>query len=109
MNKIKILFLIILSLKLLSCSNVKKGLGLEKDTPNEFLAIKRDSIVLPPNYDLLTPDSVAPKEKKNNENDLSVIINNEINKENKTKLDNNIIIKSNQKRNIENDVLNQIK
>ena len=40
-----------------NCSDFKKGLGFEKDVPDEFLIRKIDPIERPPNYDLLPPDS----------------------------------------------------
>ena len=36
-----------------SCSDLKKGLGMEKDVPNEFLIEKRNPLVLPPDYKML--------------------------------------------------------
>ena len=35
------------------CTDLKKGLGLIKDPPDEFLIKKIDPIERPPNYDLL--------------------------------------------------------
>ena len=40
-----------------SCSSLKKGIGLEKDTPNEFLIEKKNPLVFPPNYKILPPES----------------------------------------------------
>ena len=64
-NLFTIALLLILSLS--SCTSVKKTLGLEKDVPNEFLIEKRDPLTLPPDYDILPPDSNA-KINKNKEN-----------------------------------------
>ena len=56
-NLFTIALLLILSLS--SCTSVKKTLGLEKDVPNEFLIEKRDPLTLPPDYNILPPDSNA--------------------------------------------------
>ena len=45
------------------CSDLKKGLGMEKDVPDEFLIKKNNPIVKPPNYDLLPPDSKSKNDK----------------------------------------------
>jgi len=60
----KILSLFILTVFLTSCENVRKGMGVQKDTPDEFLIEKRSPLVMPPNFDLLPPDSVATKDNK---------------------------------------------
>ena len=54
MNKVVLyIFLVLLS----GCENLKKNLGLAKDTPDEFLINKTDPIERPPNYELLPPVS----------------------------------------------------
>ena len=59
MNKfIYILLMIILTY---SCKTIKQGLGIEKDIPDEFLIKKIDPIVIPPNFELLPPDSKVKK------------------------------------------------
>ena len=70
------IYLIILFLFLAGCDNLKKGLGFEKDAPDAFLIKKRDPINMPPNYDLLPPDSKSKVIKKKNNNDLKNILSN---------------------------------
>ena len=60
---IKFLVLIFFLFSISSCSEFKKGVGFEKDIPNEFLIKKIDPITKPPNYDLLPPDSKTKKKK----------------------------------------------
>ena len=61
LNKIYLFLIIVIFMFCSSCSNIKKGFGLEKEVPNEFLIEKKDPLVLPPDYNILPPDS---KEKK---------------------------------------------
>jgi len=77
----------LLSIFLLAgCGDLKKGLGFEKDVPDEFLIKKNNPIVRPPNYDLLPPDSKNNEVKKLNEknsnssDDLKIILKNSIDK-----------------------------
>ena len=57
-NKISLFLIVIVGLLALnSCSCIKKGLGIEKDSPNEFLIEKKAPLVIPPEYKLLPPDS----------------------------------------------------
>ncbi len=62
MRKIINLFALIFLLS--SCENVQKGLGLKKDVPDEFLIEKRNPLTMPPNFDLLPPDSMNQIIKK---------------------------------------------
>jgi len=62
---LKSLFLLIL-LAPISCSDFKKGMGFEKDRPDEFLVRKTNSIEKPPNYELLPPDSKIKKSVNKN-------------------------------------------
>lgn len=71
MNKSYILA--ILFLFFLSCSDLKKGLGLSKNPPDEFMIEKNDPIIMPPNYDLLPPDSKEKKVKKENDSAKKII------------------------------------
>jgi hypothetical protein len=81
-NKI-FLFLIAISgmLVLSSCSNIKKIAGLEKETPNEFLIEKRESLTLPPDYKILPPDSQTnTQQTKKSKNSLREILDKDSNK-----------------------------
>lgn len=60
--------LIILIMLLPSCTTIKKGLGFEKDIPDEFLIKKNDPITKPPFYKLIPPGS---KKNSNLEKDLT--------------------------------------
>ena len=62
----KILSLFILTIFLTSCENIRKGMGVQKDTPDEFLIEKRSPLVMPPNFDLLPPDSAATQDNNQN-------------------------------------------
>lgn len=64
MNRFYRYLLLFLFLSLANCSDFKKGLGFEKDVPNEFLIRKTDPIERPPNFELLPPDSKVKKNKK---------------------------------------------
>ena len=81
-NKIS-LFLITISSTLLlnSCSELKKGFGIEKDSPNEFLIEKRESLTLPPDYKILPPDSQTnTQQTKKSKNSLREILDKDSNK-----------------------------
>ena len=77
-NKIYIFYLLLFVL-VSGCETVKKGLGIEKDKPNEFLIEKRDPLVLPPDYKILPPDSKTVK-KKTKENSLKSVLDQSLNK-----------------------------
>jgi hypothetical protein len=53
---------IILLSALTACSDVKKELGVGRNSPDEFMVVKRAPLTLPPEYDLRPPDtgSVPP-------------------------------------------------
>jgi len=72
MKKISYLFFVLIFFS--GCENIKKGLGMKKDAPDEFLIEKRNPLVMPPNFDLLPPDSTisaqTAKEEKDNLKDI---------------------------------------
>jgi hypothetical protein len=83
MKKIFRIFTIVFFFALANCSDFKKGLGIEKDVPDEFLVKKSNPIVRPPNYDLLPPDANSKKIetlKKFPDNNIKSIIDNSLNK-----------------------------
>ena len=100
-NKIYIICLFLLVL-ISGCSSFKKGLGIEKDKPNEFLIEKRDPLVLPPDYKILPPDSKTAEEKK--ENSLKSVLDQSLTKAKKTSNSNNQSSSS-----LEDEILKQIK
>ena len=57
-----------------SCESLKKGLGLEKDPPDEFLVIKNKPIQVPPDFDLLPPGSKQVEVKKDQTNNAKNIV-----------------------------------
>ena len=55
-NKIFLFLITIFGiLALNSCSDIKKGFGIEKEIPNEFLIEKKAPLVMPPEYKFLPP------------------------------------------------------
>ena len=81
MKKIINLFALIFLLS--SCENVKKGLGMKKDVPDEFLIEKRNPLTMPPNFDLLPPDSVNQNNQKDEKHNLKDIFNKNLGKDKK--------------------------
>jgi len=86
------------------CTDIKKGLGIIKDQPDEFLIKKIDPIERPPNYDLLPPDSKSKTTKKNDQN-IKNILDENLNKS-KTISESETINK--QSSQVEDDILKQI-
>ena len=99
--KIKIIILLLFTL--VSCDSVKKGLGMTKNAPNEFLIEKRDPLVLPPDYKILPPDSKNVK-KETQENSLKSVLDQSLTK---TKNSSNSTTKPSS--NLEQEILKQIK
>jgi hypothetical protein len=81
MKKIINLFALIFLLS--SCANVQKGLGMKKDVPDEFLIEKRNPLTMPPNFDLLPPDSINQNNQKDEKDNLKDIFNKNLGKEKK--------------------------
>jgi hypothetical protein len=79
----KILSLCTLMFLLNSCENLKKGLGMTKDIPDEFLIEKRNPLTMPPNFDLLPPDSVNQNNQKDEKDNLKDIFNKNLGKDKK--------------------------
>jgi PBP1b-binding outer membrane lipoprotein LpoB len=72
----KIINLFVLLILLSSCENVQKGLGMKKDNPpDEFLIEKRTPLTIPPNFDLLPPDSINQNISKDEKDNLKEIFN----------------------------------
>ncbi|NBP31176.1 MAG: DUF3035 domain-containing protein, partial [Proteobacteria bacterium] len=69
----KNLSLILLIFLFSSCQSLEKGLGLRKDIPDEFLVEKRNPLIMPPNFDLLPPDSVNQNNQKDEKDNLKEI------------------------------------
>jgi hypothetical protein len=104
MKKILSLFLIVFLLS--ACENVQKGLGMKKDTaPDEFLIEKRNPLTIPPNFDLLPPDSVNQNNQKDEKDNLREIFNKNLSKTEKDDENN----KENNSRSLEKDILEKIR
>jgi len=104
-NKIVLHFLILNLIFLSSCSSIKKGMGLEKDVPNEFLIEKKAPLVLPPDYKILPPDTKNTQlENKKPDSSLQSIFDSSTRAEDKKSDD--LIKKSSE---LEKEILNQIK
>ena len=101
-NKILIIYLFLFIL-LSGCETVKKGLGMEKDKPNEFLIEKRDPLILPPDYKILPPDSKNVK-KETQENSLKSVLDQSL-----TKTKNSTDSTTKPSSNLEQEILKQIK
>ena len=78
MKKILSLFALIFLFN--SCQSLEKGLGFRKDIPDEFLVEKRNPLVMPPNYDLVPPDSVNQNNQKDEKDNLKEIFNKNLGK-----------------------------
>ena len=103
MKKILSLFALIFLLN--SCQSLEKGLGFRKDIPDEFLVEKRNPLIMPPNYDLVPPDSVNQNDKKDENDNLKKIINKNTQKNAKE----NEINKGTDSRSLEKSILEKIK
>ncbi len=103
MKKILSLFALIFLLN--SCQSLEKGLGFRKDIPDEFLVEKRNPLIMPPNYDLVPPDSVNQNDKKDENDNLKKIINKNTEKNAKE----NEINKGMDSRSLEKSILEKIK
>ena len=83
------LILIITFTILTGCQDVKKGLSGKKiDEGNEFLVIKKNPLVVPPNFNELpqpSDNNIENNSNKNNENEFKNLIKN--NEDNITKND----------------------
>ena len=104
---IKFLVLIFVLFSISSCSEFKKGVGFEKDIPNEFLIKKIDPITKPPNYDLLPPDSKTKKKKNKitEANETKSIIDSSLNSNNgKKEINQNTLKKSS----VEKSIIDQL-
>jgi|TARA_B100001094_G_C17477768_1_gene460411 hypothetical protein len=70
MNKIKIIFFIVIPLFLVSCQSIKDGLsGKKSENSDEFLVQKKNPLVLPPDYMKLP----KPQDEIEDEDEMSKI------------------------------------
>ena len=79
----KFINLFVLFFLLSACENLEKGLGMRKDVPNEFLIEKRNPLTMPPNFDLLPPDSTNQNNQKDEKDNLKEIFNKNLGKDKK--------------------------
>jgi len=109
MKKILRFFTVLFFFGLTNCSDLKKGLGFEKDVPNEFLIKKIDPIEKPPTYDLLPPDSNSEKikiSKKSSDDNIKSIIDNSLNKNSQNSKKNET--KAESQNDLENTILKEL-
>ena len=102
----KTFILILLIMLTTGCQGLKRGLGLEKDVPDEFLIEKIDPIERPPNYDLLPPGSKIKTAKRKSNKNLKNIIDGDLKKNNTSKV---TTPKSNEPNLIEDEILKELK
>ena len=102
----KTFILILLIMLTTGCQGLKKGLGLDKDVPDEFLIEKIDPIERPPNYDLLPPGSKIKTAKRKSNKNLKNIIDGDLKKNNTSKVTTS---KSNEPNLIEDEILKELK
>jgi hypothetical protein len=102
----KILSMFVLVFLLSSCENVKKGLGMQKDLPDEFLIEKRNPLTIPPNFDLLPPDSIVQDNQKNEKDSLINVFKKNLDTKVKNTDSNK---KENSSESLEKNILNKIK
>ena len=103
----KFLYFLVALTILSSCDSIKKGFGLQKDPPDEFLIKKTNPIEVPPNYDLLPPDSKTDSKKKIRNKNVKNIIDENLN--NKKNLENNNVINNKKLEDAEEEILKKIK
>ena len=74
MNKLKTIYLLIffISIYLINgCAQVRESAGVNRKSPDEFQAIENPPLVIPPNYNLVSPDQLKEKDIENVEKDLA--------------------------------------
>ena len=107
MNKLSLslLFSVVISIFLIGCQDVKKGFSGKKiDQGNEFLVIKKNPLVVPPNFNELpqpSDNNLENNSNKDNENEFKNIMKN--NEDNISEND------STTTGNLEENILKQIK
>tara|TARA_B100000963_G_scaffold357780_1_gene380781 strand:+ start:1721 stop:2035 length:315 start_codon:yes stop_codon:yes gene_type:complete len=99
----KIIYILLLVIFTYGCNAIKKGLGLEKDLPDEFLIKKVDPIVSPPNFELTPPGSQIKKFQKDKYNTKKII------DRNLKKKSNTLNIEKKETNKVEQDILKNIK
>ena len=90
-----------------SCESIKKGLGMQKDAPDEFLIRKNEPIQMPPNYELLPPNSKSKVLKKKKNKSVKEIIDENLKKNNNPTQEKKID-KSPNSSNLEQEILKEL-
>ena len=70
-NKIFIFIIIIFAILLSSCSNIRESAGVTRKSIDEFQAIENPPLVIPPDFNLVSPDQLQQKDIENIENELA--------------------------------------
>tara|TARA_B100001287_G_scaffold187552_1_gene158331 strand:- start:151 stop:708 length:558 start_codon:yes stop_codon:yes gene_type:complete len=69
---IKIIFcLIITSIFIISCSNVRQSAGVNRKVIDEYTVIENPPLVIPPNFNLLPPEQIKSKDIKDADSELA--------------------------------------
>ena len=75
MNKSKNYFFFIIFLMSINliygCSKIRESAGVERKSPNEFQSVENPPLIIPPNYDLVSPDQLKGKSIKNTDEELA--------------------------------------
>ena len=109
MNKFFNFFILMIFFFTSNCSGLKKGLGIEKNKPNEFLIRKIDRLEKPPNYDLLPPNSksiVKSSKIKNKTNQTKNLLDSTLKKQ--KNLEKNIINKNKTAPSVDEEILKEL-
>ena len=70
LSKMKIILILVIFF-LYSCSSVKKSAGVSRKSIDEFVVIENPPLVIPPDFNLLSPDQLEAKKINDIENELA--------------------------------------
>ena len=70
-NRIFIFIIIIFSILLSSCSNIRESAGVTRKSIDEFKAIENPPLIIPPDFNLVNPDQLQQKNIENVEKELA--------------------------------------
>lgn len=69
--KLIYIILIISSIILNSCSTVRESAGVNRKNIDEFVVIENPPLIIPPDFNLISPDKLEEKKIDNSENELA--------------------------------------
>ena len=70
-NKIFIFIIIIFAILLSSCSNIRESAGVTRKSVDEFQAIEKPPLIIPPDFNLVDPDQLQQKNIEDVEKELA--------------------------------------